>query len=169
MRAPISTGRKKIYVNSKLCYYLYYVCDFLFENIDEFDFIDESKLNVKDYVNEIRSINGGLGDSTIDQFINLIKFSPNNLKKSEVVQKQKEELELKVENNDCDSILNIFQEFKELIMANRRIFIINEMSLETLYDLNYVDEFDYIFDHDKIITKLNNGEKLWKFKKKIFF
>ena len=136
---------------------------------DEFDFIDESKLNVKDYVNEIRSINGGLGDSTIDQFINLIKFSPNNLKKSEVVQKQKEELELKVENNDCDSILNIFQEFKELIMANRRIFIINEMSLETLYDLNYVDEFDYIFDHDKIITKLNNGEKLWKFKKKIFF
>ncbi len=40
MRAPISTGRKKIYINGKLCYYLYYVCDFLFENIEEFDFID---------------------------------------------------------------------------------------------------------------------------------
>lgn len=40
MRAPTSARHKKIYVSGKLCYYLYYACDFLFEDIDEFDFAD---------------------------------------------------------------------------------------------------------------------------------
>ncbi len=40
MKAPISVGHKKIYVSGKLCYYLYDACDFLFEDIDEFDFTD---------------------------------------------------------------------------------------------------------------------------------
>lgn len=40
MRATTSARRKKIYISGKLCYYLYEACDFLFEDIDEFDFTD---------------------------------------------------------------------------------------------------------------------------------
>lgn len=40
MRVSTSARHKKIYVSGKLCYYLYDACDFLFEDIDEFDFSD---------------------------------------------------------------------------------------------------------------------------------
>ena len=121
--------------------------------LHEFDFTDEEKLDVKDYINKINSINNTLGESNLSQFINQIKFSPIIFNNNETVLKQKDELVSKIANDDLDSILDIFKKYIDLIMANRRIFLISEESLSILYDIGYIDEFDYIVENDMIFTK----------------
>ena len=121
--------------------------------LHEFDFTDEEKLDVKDYINKINSINNTIGESNLSQFINQIKFSPIIFNNNETVLKQKDELVSKIANDDLDSILDIFKKYIDLIMANRRIFLISEESLSILYDIGYIDEFDYIVENDMIFTK----------------
>ena len=122
--------------------------------LHEFDFTDEEKLDVKYYTNKINSINSTIGESNVSQFINMIKFYPIKFNDSETVLKQKDELVSKIANDDFDSILDIFKRYKDLIIANRRIFMISEDSLPILHDMGYIDEFDYIVKDDKILTKI---------------
>lgn len=142
---------KKIDKNIVSDAFYFNIFDYHFNNfLDEYTFIDKSNLKVEDYKFEIDAINQELGESTFDQYINNIKSYPIHFNKDEKILKQKEDLIKMMSNDDCESIMDILKEFKELILVNRRVFLVDEESLKKLSLINYTREFDYILKNDEI-------------------
>ena len=133
--------------------FMFNVCNYALNNfLKESIFTEDSEINIENIKQEFSSLNEKLGENSEDQFINLIKMCSVNLNKNEVIMQQKIDLKNKLENINLDSIFEILKEYKQLITANRRIFMIDEESIHNLYDINYIHDFDYVIKNDEIMT-----------------
>ena len=148
--AELSSSNKLDCNIEDVFYFNYY--NQLWDNfLNEYSFIDESKLKPIDYKKDFEEINARIGSNESEKFLQTISLHIGELNKNELVLEQKKELSLKIDNIDNSQIFDIFKEF---VFANRRLFMIDEKNIPQLSSINYIQEFDYIITKTEIKDKL---------------
>ena len=151
--AELSSSNKLDCNIEDVFYFNYY--NQLWDNfLNEYSFIDESKLKPIDYKKDFEEINARIGSNESEKFLQTISLHIGELNKNELVLEQKKELSLKIDNIDNSQIFDILKEFKEFVFANRRLFMIDEKNIPQLSSINYIQEFDYIITKTEIKDKL---------------
>ena len=151
--AELSSSNKLDCNIEDVFYFNYY--NQLWDNfLNEYSFIDESKLKPIDYKKDFEEINARIGSNESEKFLQTISLHIGELNKNELVLEQKKELSFRIDNNDNSQIFDILKEFKEFVFANRRLFMIDEKSIPQLSSINYIQEFDYIITKTEIKDKL---------------
>lgn len=151
--AELSSSNKLDCNIEDVFYFNYY--NQLWDNfLNEYSFIDESKLKPIDYKKDFEEINARIGSNESEKFLQTISLHIGELNKNELVLEQKKELSLKIDNMDNSQIFDILKEFKEFVFANRRLFMIDEKNIPQLSSINYIQEFDYIITKTEIKDKL---------------
>ena len=151
--AELSSSNKLDCNIEDVFYFNYY--NQLWDNfLNEYSFIDESKLKPIDYKKDFEEINARIGSNESEKFLQTISLHIGELNKNELVLEQKKELSFRIDNNDNSQIFDILKEFKEFVFANRRLFMIDEKSIPQLSSINYIQEFDYIITKNEIKDKI---------------
>ena len=148
------SSSNKIDCNIEDVFYFNYYNQLWDNFLNEYSFIDESKLKPIDYKKDLKEINARIGSNESEKFLHAIAFHIGELNKKELVLEQKKELSFRIDNNDNSQIFDILKEFKEFVFANRRLFMIDEKNIPQLSSINYIQEFDYIITKTEIKDKL---------------
>jgi len=136
--------------------------------LNDYNQIDENKILGR-YESEFDEINGKLVCDKEQLLVQHIYSKPLELNNNEKAIHQKENLINIRDNGDVGQIKSILTKYKDFIIANNRIFLIDMGLVSQVLDESYENHFDYViitqdfhYDLDRLSLLLRSKNKLIK-------